>query len=60
MGRTYDKSTCWPSGANSTSLEADLVLRTNSASLEPNLGYLLPTNPVGGHSFNYDAHVYES
>jgi hypothetical protein len=60
MGYTYRKSTRWPSGANSASPEANLILRTNAASPEPDLGYLLPTNPVGGHSFNCDTHVYES
>ena len=48
----YDKSAGWPSGANSASPEVDLGLGTNSASPEPGLGYLLPVNPAGGHSFN--------
>jgi hypothetical protein len=47
----YDKSVGWPSGANSASLEVDFG---------PGLSYMLPTNPAGGHSFNYGAHVYES
>ena len=47
----YDKSVGWPSGANSASLEVDFG---------PGLSYMLPTNPAGGHSFNYGAHVFES
>jgi hypothetical protein len=27
--------------------------------LEPGLGYLLPANPAGGHSFHCGAHVFE-
>ena len=38
--------------------EAGLSFRTNSAS--PDLGYVLPANSAGGHSFNCVAHVYES
>jgi hypothetical protein len=45
---------------NSTSPEVESDIKTNSASPEPGLGYLLPMNPVGGHSFNYGAHVFES
>jgi hypothetical protein len=59
MGHTYDKSADWSSGANSTSPEADQNFGTNSTLLEPNLRYLLPVNLAGGHSFNYDAYVYE-
>jgi hypothetical protein len=55
-----EKSASWPSGARSASLEASSILRTNSTSPEPSLGYLLPVNPVGGHSFNRVMHVYES
>jgi hypothetical protein len=60
MGRIYDKSAGWPSGANFASPEANLGLGTNSALLEPSLGYLLLANPAGDHSFNCIAHVYES
>jgi hypothetical protein len=60
MRHTYDKSEGWSSGARSTSPEAGLSLETNSASLEPGLGYLLLANPIGGHSLNCVAHVYES
>jgi hypothetical protein len=56
----YDKSTGWSSGANSASPEVGLNLGTNSASPEPGLGYLLPVNPTGGHSFNCGTHVFES
>ena len=57
MGHTYDKSAGWPSGAYFASPEDDLILGTNSASPEPGLDYLLPMNPVEGHSFNCVAHV---
>jgi hypothetical protein len=50
MGHTYDKSARWPSGANSASPEADLILEINSDSPKPGLGYLLPANSTGGHS----------
>jgi hypothetical protein len=56
----YDKSAGWPSGANSSSPEVDLDLGANSASPEPGLVYLLPTNPAGGHSFDYGTHVFQS
>jgi hypothetical protein len=60
MGRTYDKSVGWHSDANSASPEATLSLGANSASPEPDLGYLLLANPAEDHSFNCGAHVYES
>jgi hypothetical protein len=60
IGHAYDKSVGRPSGENSASPEADLNLETNSASCEPELGYLLPVNPARGHSFNCVAHVRES
>jgi hypothetical protein len=56
----YDKSAGWSLGANSTLPEVNLGLATNSASPEPGLGYLLPANPAGDHSFNCGTHVYES
>jgi hypothetical protein len=56
----YDKSVGWPSGVNSTSPKVDLSLGRNLASPEHDLCYLLLANPVGGHSFNYGAHIYES
>jgi hypothetical protein len=33
-----------------------LILGTNSASSEPGLGYLLPTNAAEGHSFDCVLH----
>jgi hypothetical protein len=41
-------------------ISCSVNFRTNSASSEPSLDYLLPVNPAGGHSFNCDAYVYES
>jgi hypothetical protein len=59
----WDKQTTkvWdsPQAQNSALPKANTILGTNSTSLEPGLGYLLP-NPVEGHPFNCDAHVYES
>jgi hypothetical protein len=55
----YDKSTCKPSSANSASPKVKLGPGTNSASPEPDLSYLLPANPAGGHSFNCGTHVFE-
>jgi hypothetical protein len=60
MGHIYDKSAGCRSGANSASPEVNLALGTNSASPKPGIGYLLPTNLAGGHSFNCGVHVYES
>jgi hypothetical protein len=51
-GMRKQQSEWWTSRGNYASPEADLSLETNSASPEPGLGYLLPANPVGGHSFN--------
>jgi hypothetical protein len=59
-GTHIRQSADWSSGASSTSLEAGLSLGTNSASPGPGLGYLLHANPVGGHSFNFVTHIYES
>jgi hypothetical protein len=56
----YDKSVGWPSGANSSLPKVDFGLRKTSASPEPDLGYLLPVNPAGGHSFNCITHVFKS
>jgi hypothetical protein len=56
----YDKSTGKPSGANSASPKVKLGLGTNSTSPKPVLGFLFPTNPAGGHSFDYGTHVIES
>jgi hypothetical protein len=56
----YDKSAGWSSGANSVSPEVDPGLGTNSTSSKPGLGYLLPMNPTGGHSFYCGMHVFES
>jgi hypothetical protein len=44
----YDKSTGWPSDANSALPEVNLSLGTNSAWSEHGLSYLLPANPMGG------------
>jgi hypothetical protein len=54
------QSVGWTSGGNYASPEAGLSIRTNSASPEPGLGYLLPVNLAGGHSFHYVTHIYES
>jgi hypothetical protein len=51
-GMRKQQSACWTSRGNYTSPEADLSLKTNSASPKPGLGYLLPANPAEGHSFN--------
>jgi hypothetical protein len=56
----YDKSTSWPSAANSASPEVDPGLGTNSSSPKLSLGYLFTANPVGGHSFNCGVHVFDS
>jgi hypothetical protein len=47
-------------GANSASPKVDLGLKTNSTSPELCLSYLLPANPVGGHSFNCGVQISES
>lgn len=60
MGQAYVKSVGWSSGANSTSNDAGLDLRTNSDSPLPDLSYQLPMNPTGGYSFNCVTHIYES
>jgi hypothetical protein len=52
MGHAYTKVRAEP--------REETSLGTNSASPEPDLGYPLPANPVGGHSFNCVVHVYES
>jgi hypothetical protein len=56
----YDKSAGWPSGANPTLPKVDSGLGTNATLPRPGLGYLLPANPTGGHSFNCGVHVFES
>jgi hypothetical protein len=45
-------------GTNFASLEVKLGLLKNS-SPEPGLGYLLPANPAGDHSFDCGPHVFE-
>jgi hypothetical protein len=49
----------WPSGRNYAKPEVGLSLGTNSASPEPDLGYLLPANPAEDHSSHCVLHVYE-
>jgi hypothetical protein len=47
-------------GANSIPLDAELTLGTNSASPEPDLGYLLPRESYERPLLQIVAHVIES
>jgi hypothetical protein len=58
-GTRIRQSVGWSSGGNYDSPEVSLSLRTNSASPELGLNYLLPVNPTGGHSFNCVVHSCE-
>jgi hypothetical protein len=49
-----------PSGAKSISPDVELALGTNSASLEPNLGYLLPPQIMRKATPSTEAHVIET
>jgi hypothetical protein len=56
----YDRSADWPSGMNSVSPNAELALETNSASLEPGHGYLLPSESCRRPFLQTVAHIIES